>query len=198
VEAYDPLDYETLADNIVRALESRPLSTLPPDRFVGAGVYAVYYTGRLEMYAPLVARDELLPIYVGSAAAGGGRKGEPGFAPSRGYELHRRLTKHAESVDAATNLELKDFKCRYLVVLPAWIVVAERILLTKYQPVWNRACDGFGMHDVGERRRTGKRPRWDTLHPGRHWSANMSPGDSLEDIMRDVAQVLCGTAPPEL
>ncbi|MEI6502114.1 MAG: Eco29kI family restriction endonuclease, partial [Armatimonadota bacterium] len=158
----------------------------------------IYYQGDLECYAPLVQKADPTPIYVGSAEAKGGRKGESVFAPSRGYELSGRLGHHAASIDAATNLRLEDFRCRYLVVLPAWIVVAERIMLTKYQPLWNRVCDGFGMKNVGNKRLTGRRPRWDTLHPGRFWSENMSDGDSLETILQSIDEVLCGAAPPEL
>ena len=42
-EPYDPLDYAHLAENVVRALMAQPCRELPPpERFTGAGVYAVY------------------------------------------------------------------------------------------------------------------------------------------------------------
>ena len=48
---YDPLDYDNLARSVVNALLSAVAAPLPPDRFEGAGVYAIYYRGPLD-YAP--------------------------------------------------------------------------------------------------------------------------------------------------
>jgi len=38
---YDPLDYDNLAQNVVRALMERPCQSVPPAPFEGVGVYAI-------------------------------------------------------------------------------------------------------------------------------------------------------------
>lgn len=39
---YDPLDYDNLAQNVVRALMEQPCQNLAPAPFEGVGVYALY------------------------------------------------------------------------------------------------------------------------------------------------------------
>ena len=99
----------------------------------------------------------------------GGRMGGAGVSVSR--PLHSRLREHAQSINAATNLVLGDFKCRLLVVEPLWVTMAERFLIEHFRPVWNSCVDGFGIHDPGGGRRKGEASWWDTLHPGRSWVA---------------------------
>ena len=43
--AYNPLDKHNLGTNVADALLARPVVSLPPPAFPGAGVYAIYYTG---------------------------------------------------------------------------------------------------------------------------------------------------------
>lgn len=178
--AYDPLDYRNLARSVVDELLGTQSSALPPDAFEGSGVYAIYYAG------PLEYRDESLaeiPIYVGKAIPPGGRKGgRPGnTATSR--PLHRRLRDHAKSIDQATNLSLENSSCRYLVVVPVWINLAERFLIDHFRPLWNTVLDGFGNHDPGRGRRASARPRWDIVHPGRTWATRLRPDESKHDIL---------------
>ena len=71
-----------------------------------------------------------------------------------------------------TNLTINNFSYRVLSIEPAWIVFAEQALIKRYKPVWNSCLDGFGKHDQGTRRRETERRRWDTLHPGRSWTAD--------------------------
>ena len=35
--------------------------------------------------------------------------------------------------------------------------------------------DGFGDHDPGKGRHSGKMPLWDCLHPGRAWAERLQP-----------------------
>ena len=44
-----------------------------------------------------------------------------------GTALFKRLTDHAKSLDAATNLKLEDFRCRFLSVDDIWIPLTEFI-----------------------------------------------------------------------
>jgi hypothetical protein len=143
MQAYDPLDYENLARSVVQALLGGPDEPLPPrESFEGSGVYALYYHGDFRGYSRLVKAREAPPIYVGKAVPAGARKG--GRRLSAGRELCQRLSQHAESIKQAQNLALNDFTCRYLVVVPVWITLAERFLVEHYQPVWNVPIDGSG------------------------------------------------------
>ena len=44
-EVYNPLAKRNLGSNVADALLGRQIVALPPEPFVGAGVYALYYTG---------------------------------------------------------------------------------------------------------------------------------------------------------
>ena len=182
---YDPLDYENLARSVVRALlETAPAQLPPPEAFVGPGVYALYYSGDLPFYSRVAGSESGTPIYVGKAAPEGGRKGIRKKKPSAGRELYRRLQQHARSIEQADNLTLTEFHCRYLVVVPVWINLAERFLLEHFHPIWNTTIDGFGNHDPGRGRRNMRRPRWDIAHPGRPWAARLEAKENLEEIIK--------------
>lgn len=182
MKPYDPLDYGNLARSVVEALLCGPEVQMPlAEPFEGSGVYALYYRGHFEGYTPLVATEPVPPIYVGKAVPTGARKGRASALP--GQELCRRLREHGDSIQQATNLELSDFTCRYLVVVPVWITLAERFLLEHYQPVWNVAIDGFGNHDPGRGRRNMRRPQWDILHPGRTWAQKLTAQQSFEEVL---------------
>jgi hypothetical protein len=78
-EEYNPLDYKNLTRNVVEELMRREPTRLPPLRpFLGAGVYAIFYTGDLEFYAPIASAGLETPIYVGKAVPAGARKGTGG------------------------------------------------------------------------------------------------------------------------
>jgi hypothetical protein len=189
MQAYDPLDYENLARSVVDALLTAEEESLPPsETFEGAGVYAIYYRGEFEGYHSLVKADPLPPIYVGKADPTGARKG--GGRMATGRELYQRLTQHSKSISQAENIQLADFTCRYLVVVPVWITLAERFLVEHYKPVWNVAIDGFGNHDPGAGRRAMKRPRWDILHPGRPWAASLTADEPFEQVLQRLRQFL--------
>ncbi len=94
-----------------------------------------------------------------------------------------RLRKHARSIEQASNLELDDFRCRFLVLDDVWVRMAERMLISWYKPLWNVIVDGFGNNDPGKRRATQFRSSWDVLHPGRPWAEKLAQGEtSVADI----------------
>jgi hypothetical protein len=186
---YDPLDTGNIADSLAQQLlrqAPQPLLDLP--LFLGAGSYVIYYTGDFPAYHPLTAVDSdghpTHPIYIGKADPKGRRKGkkadseEDGFDPL-GYtpdtELHSRLTKHARTIQDASNLNIDDFSCRYLVISPIFAALGESVLISRYMPVWNTTIDGFGNNDPGRGRYSGLRPMWDVLHPGRAWADKCQP-----------------------
>lgn len=195
-EPFNPLDKRNLAASVAEALlgrKARHLGGLEP--FNGAGIYAMYYTGKFAPYAPLakpIAGGRLeAPIYVGKAVPQGARKGGVGTASTATRALFNRLKEHAESIQAVSNLEVKDFVCRFLVVDDIWIPLGESLLIAKFSPIWNSIIDGFGNHDPGSGRYQGMRPRWDVLHPGRSWAAKCQPRpENEEQIVADVEQFL--------
>lgn len=158
---FNPADLENLVRFCVQELESRPSRGLPlPAPFDGAGIYALYYDGDFSLYQHPSIRspDRIQPIYVGRAR----------FTSRSGPQpLFKRLTEHAESIAAAANLEINDFSCRFLVLHPIWVSTVEDLLIRHFDTLWNGVMLGFGSHDPGGKRHTGKLSIWDTVHPGR-------------------------------
>lgn len=192
IEPFNPLDKRNLGESVADAALHSPLHSLPPEPFVGAGVYLLYYTGEHPIYHRLVQANSekmLYPIYVGKAVPAGARKGGLGLNVDHGLALYNRLSEHSESVKAAENLNLEDFRCRFLVVDDIWIPLAESLMIARFSPVWNRVLDGFGNHDPGRGRYSGKMPFWDCVHPGRSWAKNLQPcthqKEELEQRVKD-------------
>ncbi len=188
---YDPLNYENLAQSIVRALLDGAEQPLPPPAFPGPGVYAIYYRDALE-YAPSVNPEA--PIYVGKAVPPGARTGSSGVDAARDPALYRRLRDHEKSIRQAVNLEVERAYCRFLTVVPVWITLAERFLLDHYRPIWNTALDGFGNHDPGAGRRGSARAPWDIMHPGRPWASQHEASVTREDLIADIRRRLADQA----
>lgn len=191
---FNPLDKKNLGASVAEAMLARkvqPLGSLP--EFKGAGIYALYYSGDFPAYQELARQNQdvkKVPIYVGKAVPAGARKGS-GSEAMRGKPLFHRLSDHAASVRAATNLKIEDFSCRFLVVDDIWISLGESLLIAHYSPLWNSLIDGFGNHDPGRGRYAGMRPRWDCLHPGRAWAEKCKERpEATEDIVRDVETYL--------
>lgn len=201
---FNPLDKKNLGASVAEAMLNRPVVPLGDiPAFRGAGIYAIYYTGKFPSYTILSEHNSKskyrAPIYVGKAVPAGARKGASLAASTATRALSSRLAEHAESVKAASNLDINDFHCRYLVVDDIWIPLGESLLIAKFAPVWNSLIDGFGNHDPGNGRYQGKRPRWDVLHPGRAWASKCQPRqESLPDIKRDVETYLRSASFPAI
>lgn len=198
---FDPLSYENLGASIARALEESPVIPLSElDRFDGAGIYALYYTGDYPAYQLLTECNLRMPgswaIYIGKAEAENARKGDPAQAHlAVGPKLYNRIMNHKKSIVAASNLRVEDFQVRALAVAPTWIPLAEVVAIRIHNPVWNVMIDGLGNHDPGSGRYKGMRPRWDTLHPGRSWAEKLRPrNESAEEIMQDARSYLLSHA----
>jgi hypothetical protein len=168
---FNPLAKKNLAASIVSKLLHQKPQILPPVKFVGAGIYLIYYTGDFESYEPISKANRggrfVQPIYVGKAVPAGARKGGQGLDTPHGNALYKRLCEHSDSIQEATNLKPEDFKCRWLVVDEVFIPLGETLLISHYKPLWNLVVDGFGNHPPGGGRAKGKKPAWDVLHPGR-------------------------------
>lgn len=204
---FNPLDKRNLGESVASALLKKEVGPLPPsERFTGAGIYAIYYTGNFRLYRDISEKNRRdrfqQPIYVGKAVPPGARKGGFGLGTAAGAALFKRLNEHKASILTAQNLALEDFFCRHLVSDDIWIPLGESLLIEWFQPLWNVLIDGFGNHPTGKRRATQYRSRWDTLHPGRSWAARLPAGPEnarkLETIIADFfAGKAVPTIPPE-
>lgn len=190
-EVYNPLEKYNLGRSVVDALLELPpigLNDLSP--FDGAGIYALYYQGAFEPYRLLTVAaqsKELLPIYVGKAVPSGSRRGASLTTTAVGRSLFSRIREHRDSIAAVQNLEVTDFSVRYLAVDDIWIPLAESLLISTFNPVWNHLIDGFGNHDPGAGRYQGLVPLWDVLHPGRSWAPKCQPRtETLEELSQRV------------
>ncbi|WTW98255.1 Eco29kI family restriction endonuclease [Streptomycetaceae bacterium NBC_01309] len=202
---FDPLGLERLSGNLREALDGRdriPLDAV--QAFQGAGLYALYYTGDLPLYAGLKNQD--IPVYVGKAEAGNSSYGDPVDETNR--KLFQRIVdKHRVSIAEASdanggNLRVSDFDVRYLLLDDVWIVLGERALLRAYAPVlWNTLMPGFGANPSGTAR-TNARSVWDTVHPGRpRMAGNLCnrrfTRTEMEDRIRDGIDISLRLPGPE-
>ncbi len=187
-QPFDPLDYTTLTASVVRELMTRGPYPLPlPNAFPGPGVYALFYVGHYPPYASIRSPNATLPIYVGKAVPKGARKGVSKMNP-QDPALFERIKEHVESIDSVPSLSLEDFVCRYLTVVPVWVSLTERFLVSHYQPVWNSCIEGFGNHDPGKGRHKQKVSWWDTLHPGRHWAQKLTQDRTEQEALEKLKQ----------
>jgi hypothetical protein len=213
-QPYNPLDRVELGKSVERALLSRPLEPLPPERkFSGAGLYAIYYSGPYEAYAPIAppCREAgEVPIYVGRARPKGARQGvsEGLDVTTTDPVLYERLRQHARSIRQVEEygekmgqptVRLSDFACRYLVADDIWVPLGEALLIGHYRPLWNVVVDGFGNHAPGKGRSAQARSPWDELHPGRGWAFRLPPPKaSKHDILRHIEKHLSQLTLPDL
>lgn len=166
----------------------------PPTQFMGVGVYSIYYTGALPLYASIHNLTEsacILPIYIGKAVPTGWRTGRS-ISTGHATELFRRLKEHARSLEQASNLHHTDFWCRFMLLSgneADLISTVESALIRRYTPLWNTVIDGFGNHDPGKGRSNQAPSEWDMLHPGRTWATRLmgTPPD-MNQITQKVQQ----------
>ena len=190
---FNPLDKRNLGESVAGALLKRAVGPLPPaNRFIGAGIYAIYYTGDFGAYCRVAEQNRNnkfdQPIYVGKAVPPGARKGGFGLSTAPGNALFNRLREHAKSIET-TKLKLGDFFCRFVVSDDIWIPLGEALLIERFQPLWNVLIEGFGIHTPGAGRKKQVRSKWDTLHPGRGLAADLPPNPKtsaeLEQMIAD-------------
>ncbi len=177
-----------LAKSIEGELLARDAEKLSDAEHInGAGVYAIYYSGRFLPYRAIAAQNHdsefKCPIYIGKAIPKGGRKGGISKNISSSRALADRLRQHATSIEEVSNLDLSDFHVRHLVVDDIWIPLGENILIETFKPIWNRAIDGFGNKDPGKRRSAQYKSPWDVLHPGRKFADKLADGGLIEAFL---------------
>ena len=166
--------FAEIIKDTIRFFNGTPVHLLPPpENFIGAGVYALYYIGKSPYYKHLYDLNRLnfvQPIYVGKAVPRGWRQAR---AQEASNELFSSLSDHFNSISQANNLRIEDFRCRFMILEDAsvdLIGTVEAALIRQYTPVWNSCIDGFGNHDPGSGRYDQAKSDWDILHPGRKWA----------------------------
>lgn len=193
--------FAELCKDAVRAFNGTPVCELPPPRFTGSGVYALYCTakkGLYERYGNKVNRMGYnVPIYVGKAVPQGWRQSRTaGMATDKGTELRSRLVHHSKTILAVENLELSDFACRFMIFSGAsvdMIAAVEAALIAEYTPLWNTVIDGFGNNDPGGKRMGGVVPKWHILHKGVKWAAKMTgPRADVRKVQKSVMDYMMG------
>lgn len=169
--------FEEIIKDTIRFFNGTPVHRLPPpENFIGAGIYALYYIGKNPLYKYLYEANRISfeqPIYVGKAVPRGWRQARLQQASN---ELYTRLNDHKNSIIQAKNLRLDDFHCRFIILEDAaadMIGTVEASLIRQYKPIWNSSIDGFGNHDPGNGRYDQAMSDWDILHPGRHWAERL-------------------------
>ena len=176
--------FDEIVKDAIRFFNGTPVLRLPPaEKFAGTGIYAIYYTGKNEMYNALFELNRVefrFPIYVGKAVPSGWRQARDTLASS---ELYRRLKEHSKSIEDVGNLNTTDFYCRFAILeknTATLIGTLEAALIRLYRPIWNTVLDGFGNHDPGSGRYNQAKSDWDVVHPGRVWAERCAgkPNDS--------------------
>ncbi|WP_286151356.1 MULTISPECIES: Eco29kI family restriction endonuclease [unclassified Mycobacterium] len=148
------------------AQKPTPLADLDTSIY-GSGIYALYYSGKSPLYAPISGSAS--PIYVGKSSPPDGAI----TVIEQDNVLMARLRDHKLSINSAVgNLDIAEFSFRFLVVASGWESPAELELIRYFKPVWNKGngiepVHGFGNHNPGAGRAPGSQSEWDTLHTGR-------------------------------
>ena len=144
------------------------LSRLGQERFLGSGIYAIYYQGHSEAaYEPLSGTET--PIYLGKADP---KTPYAETTEGQGPSLHLRLGEHAKSIESG-GLDLADFRYRCATVQSGMQSAVEDFLIRLFRPIWNKEVKiafGIGKHGDAATTRGNKRSPWDTMHPGRAWA----------------------------
>ncbi|MGV0005204.1 MAG: Eco29kI family restriction endonuclease [Candidatus Porifericomitaceae bacterium WSBS_2022_MAG_OTU9] len=157
-----------LVKDAIRFFNGTPVHQLPlEERFFGTGVYALYYTGKNQIYRHYAEFNRLeykSPIYVGKAAPKGWRQSRISDSSTKySSELHSRILEHSRNIDKVQGINLHEFSCRFVLFEAEgsdMVGAIEAALIRLNKPLWNSVLDGFGNHTPGSGR----------FHPGRQWA----------------------------
>lgn len=183
---FDPSEPRLIGHFVALALLSQerlPLGAITP--FYGSGVYAIYYRGPADIYAPISGTET--PIYVGKADPPTGAK----TVVEQETKLFGRLNEHRKNIEKVAGIDLKDFECRALAVQSGYQAAAENHLIRLFWPIWNNETKilfGIGKHGDAASTRANNKSPWDTIHPGRAWAAGNPEAKSTESIRSEVAE----------
>lgn len=165
LDLFDPGNPRTIGFFVALAMTAQPRQPLKTMQAVyGSGVYALYYKGSFQHYAPISGSET--PIYVGQAMTGSENARTP---VEQGLRLAARINEHRKTIEH-TKLAIEDFEYRALVVQTGWETAAEDYMIKLFRPVWNKETkiiQGFGKHGDAPTTRKNKVSSWDVLHAGR-------------------------------
>lgn len=200
---YKNEEFSEILKDAVRFFHGTPVFSLPPpEKFIGAGIYAIYCIARTGIYSKFggeVNRTSYsVPIYVGKAVPQGWRQSRmlDKDKEASGNPLFSRLSQHAKSISEGKGITNSDFACRFVIFegdSASMIAAVESVIIAEHNPMWNSVIDGFGNHDPGAKRITGRITQWDVLHPGRTWAKRMT-GDAPDstDLKRRIKDYMAG------
>ncbi|MBN1176698.1 MAG: Eco29kI family restriction endonuclease [Dehalococcoidales bacterium] len=110
--------YKSVVKEALEFFTNTPVHQLPPpERFIGAGVYALYYLGNFNVYLRISEQNRkacVLPIYVGKAVPPGWRTARTHNSGSE--DLRSRLNEHVRSIRDAKGIQISDFRCRFIIL----------------------------------------------------------------------------------
>lgn len=183
--------FAELVKDAIRFFNGTPVhSLLPPEIFLGTGVYALYYIGLNPLYKRYSELNRLAynyPIYVGKAVPKGWRQSRiSDSALNQSRELNNRLREHSRNIVVGAELSLNDFMCRFVIFEDEgsdMIGTIEAALIKLNRPLWNIAVDGFGNHDPGRGRYEQAKSDWDVIHLGRSWAERCNGTPKNESII---------------
>lgn len=196
---YHSEEFVELVKDAVRFFNGTPVHKLPlTEKFTGAGVYALYYTGKNPVYASYAQANRLeykYPIYVGKAVPQGWRKARNSSDSDRlSTRLSSRIREHSINIENVEGIDIHDFSCRFIIFEAegsGMISTIEAALIRLNQPLWNSALDGFGNHTPGNGRFNQAKSDWDVIHPGRAWADKcLGTPNSKADILKGVMEHL--------
>ena len=194
---YHNKEFVELVKDAVRFFNGTPVHLLPlRERFLGTGVYALYYTGDNEAYrryAELNRLEYKYPIYVGKAVPKGWRQFRVSHdTANSSAELYSRIREHSRNIDKVEGIELHDFSSRFVVFEAEgsdMIGTIEAALIKLNRPLWNAVLDGFGNHTPGKGRFNQAKSDWDVIHPGREWAEKCTGAPrERDDILARIAE----------
>ena len=111
----------------VKFVEKLPLFSLPESgdidkRFQCPGIYLIYYVGAKSLYEELVSSSKDQPIYVGMSTV----------------SAFTRLNIHRGKLEKAEDLQVQDFKVRFMGLdIEHYAPCIEGMLIEYYSPLWN-------------------------------------------------------------
>ncbi len=196
-----PPGFQKLLDDATRFFSGTPVHALPPpEKFSGSGVYAIYCIATEGIYQKFGNEVNKyayqVPIYVGKAVPQGWRQSREIRMSTISNTLFARLRQHARSIEEGAGLKLEDFACRFMILegdVASLTAAVESALIALYSPLWNSVIDGFGNHDPGKERKSGRISQWDTLHPGRKWASAMTGERPLRQaILKRIKDYMAG------
>jgi Eco29kI restriction endonuclease len=187
--------FAELVRNAIRFFNGTPVHTLPfIEMFLGTGVYALYYTRNDGVYSKYGELNRLAynsPIYIGKAVPEGSRQSRITSASQESRKLCNRLREHQRNLEIVSNLELRDFACRFMIFednSTDMIGTIEAALIQWHRPLWNTTLDGFGNHDPGRGRYQQAKSDWDVIHAGRAWAERcLGISSSEQQILERIA-----------